>query len=63
MQRRCKQAGMQWGEAVQNVLSLRAKMESDLWDAVVVPLVNNYQFKPKEFWKYTSQKNVVESKT
>ena len=42
MQKRIKQAGMQWKPSkAQGVLTLRAKLLSNLWDFDVVPLVRN----------------------
>jgi hypothetical protein len=46
MQSRVKQAGMRWVVSnAQVILSLRAKLESGLWDQFVVPLVKRSYFK------------------
>ena len=40
VQRRLKQAGMRWGvSGAQSLLTLRAKVESGLWDRQVRPLL------------------------
>lgn len=42
LQNRLKLAGMRWNEeTAQLMLSLKAKMESGLWDSYVIPLVQN----------------------
>ena len=41
LQKRLKQAGMRWNvTTAQYVLALRSKLESEIWDSYVVPLVN-----------------------